>query len=362
MNAGPRAGGTERQRGAMTSGTLPGPESAAAEWASALAAYRTPSFNRSLWQLLSTFGLFVAGWALMYRSLDVSYALTVLLAIPEALLLIRLFIFQHDIGHGSFFASRRLADVVGSILGVLTLTPYHYWKKTHAIHHATSGDLDHRGFGDIDTLTIDEYYARSRWGRLKYRVYRHPLVLFGVGAALHFFVRHRLTVGVPREWTRERRSIHYTTAALVVLVFAGMAALGPAALLKVQLPITLVSCSVGVWLFYVQHQFEPTYWEHAHQWRYHEAALVGSSYYDLPPLLRWFTGNIGLHHVHHLNARIPNYRLQEAFANHPELQRVTRLTLGSSLRCLTLALWDEQQQKLVSFREARHAHRALQTA
>ena len=337
----------------MTSGTLPGPQRAAAEWSSALAAHREPSLTRSLWQLLSTFSLFVAGWVLMYRSLSVSYALTLLLAIPEALLLIRLFIFQHDCGHGSFFTSKRLADVAGSILGVLTLTPYHYWKKTHAIHHATSGDLDHRGFGDIDTLTIDEYLALSRWGRFKYRVYRHPLVLFGIGAVLHFFVRHRLTVGVPRAWTRERRSILYTNAALVLAVLAGMAAVGPVPFLMVQLPITLISCSTGVWLFYVQHQFEPTYWEHADRWLYHEAALEGSSYYDLPPVLRWFTGNIGLHHVHHLNARIPNYRLQEAFAAHPELQRVTRLTLRSSLKCLSLALWDERAQRLVAFREAR---------
>ena len=337
----------------MTSGALPGSQHVAAEWSAVLASYREPSLSRSLWQLLSTFSLFVAGWVLMYRSLSVSYALTLLLAIPEALLLIRLFIFQHDCGHGSFFTSKRLADVVGSILGVLTLTPYHYWKKTHAIHHATSGDLDHRGFGDIDTLTIDEYLALSRWGRFKYRVYRHPLVLFGIGAVLHFFVRHRLTVGVPRAWTRERRSILYTNAALVLAVLAGMAAVGPVPFLMVQLPITLISCSTGVWLFYVQHQFEPTYWEHADRWLYHEAALEGSSYYDLPPVLRWFTGNIGLHHVHHLNARIPNYRLQEAFAAHPELQRVTRLTLRSSLKCLSLALWDERAQRLVAFREAR---------
>ncbi|MBI2615314.1 MAG: fatty acid desaturase [Gemmatimonadetes bacterium] len=335
---------------------MPGPQRAAAEWSFALAAHREPSLLRSLWQLFSTFSLFVAGWALMYWSLGVSYALTLLLAVPQALLLIRLFIFQHDCGHGSFFTSQRLADVVGSMLGVLTLTPYQYWKKTHAIHHATSGDLDHRGFGDIDTLTIDEYFARSRWGRLKYRVYRHPLVLFGIGAVLHFFVRHRLTAGVPRAWTRERRSILYTNAALALVVLAGMAAVGPAPFLMVQLPFTLISCSIGVWLFYVQHQFEPTYWEHTGRWRYHAAALEGSSFYDLPPVLRWFTGNIGLHHVHHLNARIPNYRLQEAFAAHPELHQVTRLTLRSSLQCLSLALWDERANRLVSFGEARQIH------
>ena len=322
-------------------------------WGVRLAPYKEPDPKRSVWQLVNAVALFAGAWGLMYVSLRVGYWLTLLLAVPTAFFLIRLFIIQHDCGHGAFFRSSRVADVVGSILGVLTLTPYHYWRKTHALHHATSGNLEHRGFGDITTLTVDEYLARSPWRRFAYRVYRHPVVLFGVGAVLHFFVRHRLTVGVPRGWTRERRSILYTNAALVLAVLAGMAAVGPVPFLMVQLPITLISCSTGVWLFYVQHQFEPTYWEHADRWLYHEAALEGSSYYDLPPVLRWFTGNIGLHHVHHLNARIPNYRLQEAFAAHPELQRVTRLTLRSSLKCLSLALWDERAQRLVAFREAR---------
>jgi omega-6 fatty acid desaturase (delta-12 desaturase) len=278
--------------------------------------------------------------------------LTLALAPLTAFFMIRLFIIQHDCGHGSFFQSSRLADIVGTILGVITLTPYHYWKKTHAIHHATSGNLEHRGFGDIDTLTVDEYLRLSRWGRLKYRVYRHPLVLFGVGAVLHFFVRHRLPTIIPAQWKRERRSILYTDLGLALLVTVMGLILGFREFLLVYLPFTLMACSIGVWLFYVQHQFEPTYWEHDSNWMYEDAALEGSSFLRLPKPLQWLTGNIGLHHVHHLSARIPNYRLQEVFDKYPELQRVTTITMWRSLSCMSLALWDERQRRLVRFREA----------
>jgi omega-6 fatty acid desaturase (delta-12 desaturase) len=286
----------------------------------------------------------------MYLSLRLSYALTLLLAVPAAFLMIRLFIIQHDCGHGSFFRSTRLTTWVGSILGVVTLTPYHYWKKTHAMHHATSGKLDHRGFGDITTLTVAEYLALSRWGKLRYRVYRHPLVLFGIGAVIHFLVRHRIPTIVPKTWTRERWSILWTDVALAALVTAMGVTLGFRAVCLVVLPFTLLACSIGVWLFYVQHQFEPAYWEHDSAWDYDAAALQGSSYYQLPAPLQWLTGNIGLHHVHHLNARIPNYRLQQTFREHPELQRVTRLTLWQSFRCVRLTLWDEQERRLIPFR------------
>jgi omega-6 fatty acid desaturase (delta-12 desaturase) len=302
-----------------------------------------------VWQLTSTAALFAGAWALMYASLAVGYWLTLLLAVPAALLLIRLFIFQHDCGHGGFFRSTRAADIVGSILGVLTLTPYHYWKKTHAMHHATSGNLEHRGFGDIDTLTVDEYLALSRWGRLKYRIYRHPAVLFGVGAVLHFFVRHRLPTIVPRDWTRERRSVLWTDVGLAVFIVLMGMLVGFRQFLLVHVPLMTLSASIGVWLFYVQHQFEPTYWEHDERWNYNAAALEGSTYYRLPRLLQWATGSIGLHHVHHLNPRIPNYRLQEVLDGHPELQQVTSLTLWESLRCVPLALWDERERKLVRF-------------
>jgi omega-6 fatty acid desaturase (delta-12 desaturase) len=318
-------------------------------WTARLARYKGPELKRSIWQLASGVALFAATWGLMYASLGVSYWLTLLLAVPAAFFLIRLFIIQHDCGHAAFFRSARVADIVGSILGVLTLTPYHYWKKTHALHHATSGNLEHRGFGDIDTLTVDEYLARSRWERFKYRVYRHPTVLFGVGAVLHFFVRHRLPSIVPREWTRERRSIFWTDVGLAGLIVLMGMLVGFRAFVLVQLPVTLLSTSLGVWLFYVQHQFEPTYWEHDERWAYEPAALQGSSYYRLPKLLQWATGNIGLHHIHHLLPRIPNYRLQQALDEHPELARVPTLSLRESLRCVRLTLWDERARKLVSF-------------
>lgn len=318
-------------------------------WDARLAPFRRPSTARSVWQLVSTAFLLAGAWALMYFSLGVGYWLTLLLAVPAAFFLVRLFIVQHDCGHGSFFRSPRVADIVGSALGVLTLTPYHYWKKAHAMHHATSGNLEHRGFGDIDTLTVDEYLALSPWGRFKYRLYRHPVILFGVGAILHFFVRHRLPTIVPRTWTRARWSIFWTDVALAGFIVGMGLLVGFRQFLLVHVPLMTLSCSMGVWLFYVQHQFEPTYWEHDEQWAYNDAALVGSSYYRLPRLLQWATGNIGLHHVHHLSARIPNYRLQEALESIPELRRVTTLTLRESLRCVRLALWDERERKLVRF-------------
>ncbi len=318
-----------------------------AAWAARLAPYKDPVIRRSVWQLVINVVLFAGAWAIMYLSLGVSYWLTLLLAVPAAFMLVRLFIVQHDCGHGAFFRSSRIADIVGSIIGVLTLTPYHYWKKTHAMHHATSGNLEHRGFGDIDTLTVDEYHALSRWGQFKYRVYRHPAVLFGVGAVLHFFVRHRLPTIVPRTWTRERRSILWTDVGLAGFIVLMGVLVGFRQFFLVHVPLMALSGSIGVWLFYVQHQFEPTYWEHDERWMYEEAALAGSSYYRLPRLLQWATGNIGLHHVHHLNARIPNYRLQEVIDSIPELRRVTTLTLRDSFRCVRLALWDERERKLV---------------
>jgi acyl-lipid omega-6 desaturase (Delta-12 desaturase) len=321
----------------------------AASWRTRLAPYVAPDLKRSVWQAVTAAAMFAGAWALMYASLAVSYWLTLVLAVPTAFLLIRLFIIQHDCGHGAFFRSTRAAEIVGSILGVLTLTPYHYWKKTHAMHHATTGNLEHRGFGDINTLTVDEYLARSPWGRFKYRVYRHPAVLFGFGAILHFFVLHRIPTIVPKTWARERRSILWTDVGLAgFIVLMGMM-VGFREFALVQLPIALLSTSIGVWLFYVQHQFEPTYWEHDPAWVYDDAALFGSSYYRLPKLLQWATGNIGLHHIHHLNARIPNYRLQAVMDSNPELRQVTTLTLGDSFRCVRLVLWDERKRKLVPF-------------
>jgi omega-6 fatty acid desaturase (delta-12 desaturase) len=288
-------------------------------------------------------------WALMYWSLSVSYFLTLALALPTAFMMIRLFIIQHDCGHGSFLKSPRVTDTIGAFLGVLTLTPYSYWRKTHAVHHATSGNLEHRGFGDIDTITVAEYRALSPFKRFRYRVYRHPLVLFGIGAILHFLIAHRLPVIVPKHWKRERASILWTDVGLATFFTLGGLTIGFGEFFSIWLPYTLIACPIGVWLFYVQHQFEPTYWEHDPNWQYDLAALEGSSYYALPRWLQWLTGHIGLHHVHHLNPRIPNYRLQEALDAHPDLQRVTRLTFRESLKCVSLALWDEEQRRLVPF-------------
>ena len=326
-------------------------DAAARSWNALLAKYK-PDTRRSVLQLVLSAVLFVATWFLMYAVHDRAYWLTLLLAVPAAFFLIRLFIIQHDCGHGSFFRSTKVADTVGSLIGVLSLTPYHYWKKTHAIHHATSGNLEHRGFGDIETKTVAEYLALSRRGRFNYRVYRHPVTLFVIGAAMHFLVKHRIPTIVPREWKRERWSILWTDIVLVGLILTAGLLIGFKALLMVQLPLTLLACSLGVWLFYVQHQFEPTYWEHDTDWQYSQAALEGSSFYKLPKVLHWMTGNIGFHHIHHLNARIPNYRLPEVFQNHPELNvKVTQLTLLESLRSARMALWDEENRRLIGFRE-----------
>ena len=332
-----------------------GPPATDSRWNAIVARYRQPIARRSVWQVVNTAGPLFLLWLAMYLGLRFSYALTLALAVPAAFFLVRLFIIQHDCSHGSFFRSQRANDAVGAVIGVLTLVPYAYWRKTHALHHATSGNLEHRGFGDVDTLTVDEYRALGRWGRLKYRLYRHPVILFVAGPVWVFILRHRFPTIVPRTWRRERRSIVRNDIALAVLVTAMTLAVGWKAFLLIQLPVSLLAGSVGVWLFYIQHQFEDTYWEHDEKWEFVAAGLKGSSYYRLPRILQWATGNIGLHHIHHLSSKIPNYRLQECFDENPVFKRVTELRLLESLRCVRLALWDEAQGKLVSFREARRA-------
>ncbi len=331
------------------------PESRAAQWSRRLKAFSSPQLGRSLFQLISTFMLFGGLWYVMYLSLDGPYWTTLLLAIPTAGLLIRLFIIQHDCGHGSFFKSKRASGIVGTGLGVLTLTPYDYWKKEHAIHHATSGLLDKRGHGDIDTLTVREYRELSKGRRFIYRLYRNPLVLFGIGPIWQFLIKHRVPITTPPGTKAGWASIFIAnalTAGILVLVHF---TIGFKAFLLIQVPITVVSSTLGVWLFYVQHQFEDTYWRKKEDWDYADAALIGSSHYDLGRILQWFTGNIGLHHIHHLNSRIPNYRLQQCLDAFPELQDVTRIGIIDSLQCLRLTLWDEDRGKLVGFVAARSA-------
>ncbi len=325
----------------------------ARHWAMALAPYREPSLARSLVELFVSAVPFVALSLLMLLSLRYSYWLSLLLAVPAAGFLVRLFMIQHDCGHGSFFRGRRANDWLGRVLGVLTLTPYGYWRRTHALHHATSGHLGRRGTGDVDTLTVREYQSLPAWRRALYRLTRHPIVVLGVAPFYLFVLKHRLPVRLMRAGREPWLSVMSTNLAIVVLVGLLVSLLGLRDFLLVQTPITLLASSAGVWLFYVQHQFEQTYWEWDADWNLHTGALHGSSHYDLPPLLRWFTANIGIHHVHHLASRIPCYRLGEALRDHPELRAVSRLTLMESFRCLCLALWDEDRRRLVGFRDAR---------
>ena len=274
-----------------------------------LARYRAPNPIRSIVELIITAGPLIVLWFLMWATLDLGYWLCLLLAVPAAGFLVRLFMIQHDCGHGAFFHRRGTNDWVGRVIGVLTLTPYDFWRRTHAVHHSTSGNLDRRGMGDIDTLTVQEYLARSPLGRLRYRVYRHPIVMFGVGPAYLFIVQHRLPVGLMRNGWQPWLSTMATNLAIAAIVATMVWLIGVGPFLLVHLPIMLLAASVGVWLFYVQHQFENTVWAHDEAWNLQEVALHGSSHYALPGLLRWFTANIGVHHIHHLCSRIPCYRL-----------------------------------------------------
>ena len=274
-----------------------------------------------------------------------------LLLLPVgAMLLVRLFIIQHDCGHGSFFASNWANGLLGRALSLLTLTPYTFWRRDHAMHHATTGDLDRRGKGDVTILTLAEYRALSFPRRMAYRLYRHPLVLFGVGPAWLILLRLRIPKGHPRRQWRDWVSIVGTDAALAAMIAVLILTLGLKPVLLGWLPVILLAATIGVWLFYIQHQFEHAYWEARPSWDFHAAALRGSSFYDLPAILHWMTGNIGFHHIHHLASRIPNYRLQECHEAIPALQSAPRLTFRESLRCARLALWDAEQGRLVPFR------------
>ena len=325
----------------------------AGSWVKQVAKYQNADTWRSIWQIINSFGPFFVIWTLMYFSLSVSYWLTLGLAFFAAGFLTRIFIIQHDCGHQSFFASRKANDFIGRIASVITLTPYEAWRRSHAKHHANSGDLDFRGFGDVDTITVEEYRALDLRGRLTYRLFRNPLVLFVVGPAFMFIVLHRIPIKVKKEWKKERRSIAMTNLAIAAVVVVLGLLIGFKEFFMIQLPITIITSCLGVWLFYIQHQFEDTYWRRHKDWDYETAALEGSSYYKLPKLLQWFTGNIGFHHIHHLNPKIPNYRLEEAYKDNQFLRDATTFTMWTSFKVIFYHLWDEQQQKMVSFWDLR---------
>ncbi len=326
----------------LVSNPLPGHE--------AFAAYAQPRLSRGLLDIATSAAPYLALCVTMYLMLRVSPLIVVALVIPTSGFLVRVFVVFHDCAHGSLLPSRRANTWVGTVLGLLVFAPYRRWRHDHAGHHATSGDLDRRGVGDVQTLTVAEYQARSSRGRLAYRLFRHPLVMFGLGPVLAMVIGPRLVARGTRP--RLRNSVLGTNAALVVMVGGLCWLIGWEDFLIVWAPAALLAGSVGIWLFYVQHQFEDAYWQRHGEWSYADAALRGSSYLKLPKLLQFFTGNIGLHHVHHLNPRIPNYHLQRAHDANAIFASVPKISIRDGLRAVRFKLWDEETGQLLSFAQA----------
>lgn len=313
----------------------------------ALAPYQKPSMARSIFQIANSFIPYIALWWLAYMLLDVSYWATLGVSVLAAGFLVRLFIISHDCGHGSFFKSKKANGIVGSITGFFSFVPYYRWKREHSIHHASSGDLDNRGVGDIEMLTVEEYMALPRWKRIAYRLYRNPFIMFGIGPLYIFLIHHRL---FPKNAThREKMSVIRTNIAMAAAITIMAFMIGLKAFVLVQLPIIAFAATAGVWLFYVQHQYEGVYWERHEKWDFLTQAIEGSSFYKLPRVLQWFSGNIGFHHIHHLSARIPNYNLERCQREVTELHDVHVLTLGRSMKSLAYRLWDEERRRLVGF-------------
>ena len=328
-------------------------------WRDTLAPFATPSTARGLLAVTTSAVPYLALIAAIYATLGVSLPLTVALTILAGGFLVRVFVVFHDCAHGSLLPSRRANAVLGAAMGALVLSPFVRWRHDHAVHHASAGDLDRRGVGDIVTLTVKEYAARPRRGRLGYRLLRNPLVMFGLGPIVAMVIGPRIVARGAKP--RMRKSVLATDAGIVVLVGGLCWLIGWGDFLIVWAPAAMLAGSVGIWLFYVQHQFEDTYWQRRGDWNFADAALRGSSYLKLPPVLQFFTGNIGLHHVHHLNARIPNYNLKRAHESSPVFANVPTLTLWDGLRAIRLKLWDESSGRLVTFAQARRGGGATST-
>jgi acyl-lipid omega-6 desaturase (Delta-12 desaturase) len=313
------------------------------------APYEKPELKSSIWQIVNTIGPFLLVWFLAYKSLTISYWLTLALAVIGSGLLTRIFIIFHDCCHHSFFKSRRANKIVGTITGILTVFPYDQWAHSHSVHHATSSNLDKRGTGDIWIMTIDEYLEAPTKTKIAYRLYRNPFVMFVLGPIYIFLILNRFNRKGARR--KERINTYITNISIVGLIALMCWAIGWEAFLLVQGPIFLISGIAGIWLFYVQHQFEDTYFEHDDEWEYVRAAVEGSSYYKLPKVLQWMTGNIGFHHVHHLSPRVPNYKLEEVHKNSEPLQHAQTLTISTSLQSLKMHLWDEQGKRFIGFKD-----------
>ncbi|MBN2147571.1 MAG: fatty acid desaturase [Anaerolineales bacterium] len=320
-------------------------------------AFQGSDTKRSIWQIVNSVIPYLVLFYLMLRSLEISFWITLLLAFPTAGFMVRTFIIFHDACHGSFFRSPKANRAIGIITGLLTFTPYEHWKHNHALHHATAGDLDRRGVGDVMTLTVDEFWALPPLKRLGYRLFRNPLVMFGIGPTFMFMIAHRFASR--KDGKREWLSVMWTNLALIGIVVGMSLLFGFREYVIVQMLVMVIGGASGVWLFYVQHNFEGSYWVRHEQWDFAKAGLQGSSFYKLPKILQWFTGNIGFHHIHHINPRVPNYKLEACQNANPIFQAVKPLTIRSSLRSLSLRLWDEKTGKMVGFRQAANTAKTL---
>jgi len=343
---------TAQDDGGLPSHSLSGTSSGAdaRQWADIARRHVLPEYRKSILQLLTTIPPLLGLWAAMIATVGDAYWITLLLSVPAAAFTVRLFIIQHDCGHHSFFSSRRLNDWLGNLIGIVTLTPHGYWRYSHNTHHATCGNLQKRGIGDIRLLTVTEYLALSRWKRLAYRIYRNPAILLGVGPIYLFVIKYRLPFELFRSQPKMLIGVMVTNLAIAAMLTSLSFGFGFVDVLLVQAPIIVLSSTAGVWLFYVQHQFENTYWRHDKEWNFHEASVMASSYYDLPQPLRWFSADIGIHHLHHLCSRIPNYRLRSCLDDLSGLQNLNRIGLRDSLSCFRLTLWCELSQRLMPFR------------
>jgi omega-6 fatty acid desaturase (delta-12 desaturase) len=318
-------------------------------WVEVVSKYNFPDHPKSWWQVINSVVPYVGLWVAMYHSLKVSYWLTLALSLLAAGFLVRIFIIFHDCGHGSFFRSEKLNRLVGIPLGLLVFTPYHRWHRDHFIHHSSVGNLDKRGIGDVETLTVKEYLELSKWGKIKYRMYRHPLFLFGIAPILLFLIQHR----IPKSYMsfKQRMYVYLSNAAIVGTIILLMWWIGWREYILIQLPIIYFASIAGVWLFYVQHQFDRVVWKRSQEWNYQSVALEGSSFLKLPSILQWFSGNIGYHHIHHLSPRIPNYKLQKCHEENEIFSSIKPLTFKEIMRAFKLRLWDEERNKLISFDE-----------
>ena len=318
-------------------------------WEKVIMKYNHPELRKSIWQICNSVIPYIFMWYLMYRSLEYSYWLTLLLSVIASGFLIRIFIIFHDCGHRSFFVSKRANNIVGKIMGILAFTPFYKWHYQHWIHHATSGNLDKRGIGDVWTMTVDEYLKSSRWNRFAYRAFRNPFIMFTIGPLLVVFFQNRIA---KRNLSGlEKRNVYFTNVIVLLMAFLISWLIGFKAFILIQLPVILISHSMGLWLFYIQHQFDEVYWERDSKWDYKISAIRGSSFLKLPAILQWFTGNIGFHHVHHLSSRIPNYNLSKCHYENEIFKQVKPIVLLSTFKVLTLSLWDEATRSLISFRK-----------